>query len=119
MSKPKDMTPEQEEEWKQRNRKRVKDWQIANPDRKRQSQRTWAKQNPEDNKERQRRFYQRNRERLLEKHKKYRESNRNKSRSCVNKSMNKAKMQKASDQFFIMAGAAEQLSNLTKPTPTE
>ena len=112
MAKPKNMTAEQESEWKERNRQRVKDWQKANPEKKRESQQKWKEANPESNRERQRRFYEKNRERILEKHKQYRELNPTKSRQRVNKSMTKRKNKAASDQFFIMAGAAEQLSSI-------
>lgn len=118
MAKPKNMTAEQEAAWKERNRQRVKDWQKANPDKKRQNQNEWAKNNPESNRERQRRFYAKNRERILGKHREYRESNLTKSRARVNKSMCKRKTQTASDQFFIMAGAAEQISKITNNTNT-
>ena len=110
MAKPKNMTAEQEAEWKERNRQRVKDWQKANPEKRREKDRKWKEANPESNRERQRKFYEKHREMILDKHRQYRESNPTKSRQRVNKSMANRKNKASSDQFFIMVGGAEQLS---------
>ena len=74
-----------------------------------------------------RKYYEANREKKLKKRRKYREANREKlrerwhkhyaanpekQRESARKAAKKAKQQAAADQFFIMAGAAEQLTKL-------
>ena len=85
MSKPKTwdvMTPEQQEAWREKDRERNRKWREANPEKVR---------------ERKRKYHEANLEKVRERKRKYREKNRN---------------QAAADQFFIMAGAAEQISKI-------
>jgi len=59
-----------------------------------------------------RKHYESNPEKARKAKRKYRAENLEKQRESDRKSKQKAKQQTAADQFFIMAGAAEQLTKL-------
>ena len=75
---------------------RAKIYKSKDPERVRQRLLNWRIRNPNRAQE----YYKENRDRIVEYHKKRNETNR---------------AQAAADQFFIMAGAAESLTNLIKP----
>lgn len=72
----------EQEAWRVKNREANRKWREVNPEKARESQRKYHEANPE------------------------------KKREQSLKSYYKAKQQTAADQFFIMAGAAEQLTKL-------
>ena len=85
MAKPKKwdtMTPGEQEAWRVKVREYDRKWQAANPEKMREFKRKWSDANPEKVREKDRKLYR------------------------------KTRQQSAADQFFIMAGAAEQLTKL-------
>ena len=86
MSKPKNMTPEQEVAWKDKvrkqNRERNRKWSKANPEKVRERIRKWKEANPEKLLKHKRKYYY------------------------------KARNQAAADQFFILSAAAQQISDI-------
>ena len=66
----------------------------------------------EISRESQRKYRVANPEKVREKERKYRAENPEKRRESDRKTKQKTKNQSAADQFFIMAGAAEQLTKL-------
>lgn len=102
MSKPKNMTPDQESAWREKERERQRGLsrkrRAANPDKAREKDRKWRAANTEKAREVIRKWYAANIEKAREKALK---------RYAAKSS------QSAADQFFIMAGAAELLTKLS------
>jgi len=80
------MTPDEQEAWREKQREHVRKWRKANPEKAREKYRKCAR--------------------------KWREANPEKQRELKRKTYRKTRQQSAADQFFIMAGAAEQLTKL-------
>ena len=111
MAKPKSFdswTPEKQEEWREGNKQRQRKYRAANREKIVESWRKYHAANREKITERQRKYRAENRKEVEESYRKYHAKNREK---CAEK-CRKHRNQKAADQFFIMAGAAEQLSKL-------
>ena len=99
-SKPKNwdaLSTVEQEAWQAKQRGKDRKYYEANRERKREKDRKYYEANPEKQREQKR---------------KYREANREKLRKKSLKSYYKTLQQTAADQFFIMAGAAEQLTKL-------
>ena len=104
MSKPKSwdsMTPEAQEAWKQKELEWKRKYRAENPEKIIKYQRTYQRKY-------QREYRAENPEKIRERERKYRAENPEKIREWKRKYSN----QKAADQFFILAGAAESLTNL-------
>ena len=100
MSKPKNwdaLSPVEQEAWRVKEREKDHKWREANRERKREKDRKYYEANPEKYREAVRKYYEANFEKL---------------RGKSLKSYYKTLQQTAADQFFIMAGAAEQLTKL-------
>ena len=105
-SKPKNwdsLSPVEQNAWRVRVRESDRKWREANPEKARESVRKYREANPEKKRKTDH---------------KYRKANLEKVRESNCKTKQKAKNQSAADQFFIMAGAAEQLTKL-KPKSYE
>jgi hypothetical protein len=117
MTKPKSFdswAPEKQEEWRERERECARKWFAANREKAAQYWSKYRTANREKRVEKNRKYRAENREKILEKNRKYKAENREKMLEYFKKYRN----QKAADQFFIMAGAAEQLSKL-QPNQTD
>jgi hypothetical protein len=100
MNKPKNwdlLSPVEQEAWRVRDRESARKRYESNREKYREKCRKWREANPE---------------KLREHFRKYREANREKRRESSLKSYCKSRQQTAADQFFILAGAAEQLTKL-------
>ena len=91
------MTPSEQEAWRVRKRESNRKHRKANPEKERKRERKWREANPE---------------KLREHFRKHYEANPEKCRESSRKCRQKTRQQSAADQFFIMAGAAEQLTKL-------
>lgn len=130
MSKPKSwdsLTPEAQEAWKQKERARLRKYRAENPEKTRELLlKYWAK-NTEKINDRKRKYYAKNTEKINENMREWRAKNPKKTkeygrkhhaknleeiREKQRKQKRKYRNQKAADQFFILAGAAESLTNL-------
>ena len=114
-SKPKNwdaLSTVEQEAWQAKQRGKDRKYYEANRERKREKDRKYYEANPEKQRERKLKYYEANPEKQREQKRKYREANREKLRKKSLKSYYKTLQQTAADQFFIMAGAAEQLTKL-------
>ena len=75
-----------------------------------EKQKEWKEKKAEQH----RKWYEENREKKAEKDRKWHEANREKRAEQHRKWYEEKKHQSAADQFFIMAGAAEQISQTIK-----
>ena len=75
-------------------------------------QEAWRVKAREKRREYDRKCYEANCDKIKESNREYYKANCEKVRESVRKAAKKAKNQSAADQFFIMAGAAEQLTKL-------
>lgn len=104
MNKPKNwdsLSPVEQKAFQEKAREYQRKWRNANPEKaqeiNRKSNRKWREVNPEKNRESVRKWC---------------EANPEKAQKSNRKAKQKSKQQTAADQFFIMAGAAEQLTKL-------
>lgn len=74
--------------------------------------RKYYEANPEKTRERNRKWRETNTEKYRESSRKWQAANPEKASEANRKSYYKTRQQTAADQFFIMAGAAEQLTKL-------
>jgi hypothetical protein len=122
MSKPKKwdtMTPEEREAWMVKKRDHARKWRAANPEKCRESCRNSRAANPEKKRENDRRWRAENPKKRRGHSRKWRDENPEKSREIDRKCKSKSKTQTAADQFFIMAGAAEALKQITNENDTD
>lgn len=112
---------------KEKNREQSRNYREANPERVIETARKWRSKNKEKVREYSRKRRAANPEKVLEydrkrrasnpekfreKWRKYREENLEKARETDRKRFKKSADQVAADQFFLMTGAAEQITNL-------
>jgi len=133
-------TPEQQEDWlekrreylrkwaaanRKKNPEKVADnqrkWRASNPEKVTEGERKWRASNPEKVAESQRKHYAANVEKFAEKQRKYRAANpekvtdkqrkyREANPNYYRKYRAAIRQQDAADQFFVMVGAAQQIS---------
>lgn len=104
MAKPKNMTAEQEAAWRR--------------EKYREAYHKWRAKNPEKRREADRNRYAANAKKRRESQRNWAALNPEKRREYERKSRNKSCNQSAADQFFVMAGAAEQISKITNTNNT-
>lgn len=115
MYKPKNwdlLSPVEQEAWRERKREYVRKWHAANPEKVREYKRKWEAANPKKMREKKRKWREANPKKAREAQRKYRNANPEKDQERCRKRYHKTRQQTAADQFFIMAGAAEQLTKL-------
>ena len=119
MTKPKNwdlLLPVEQEAWRAKKRESDRKYREENTEKLRESKRKYREANCEKARELRREQYAANPEKVREWNRKWRESNLEKHRESDRKRMikfrHKTRQQSAADQFFIMAGAAEQLTKL-------
>ena len=115
MSKPKNwdaLSHVEQEAWRDKKRESERKWREANPEKMREQARKWYLANCEKHLELSRKWREANPEKKQERNRKWREANPEKARESGRKSYYETRQQTAADQFFIMAGAAEQLTKL-------
>ena len=115
MSKPKKwdlLSSVEQEAWRMRNREGCRKYREENPEKCREQKRKRYESNRDKVRESSRKWRVSNPEKYREAKRKYREANLKKAREISLKSYYKTRKQTAADQFFIMAGAAEQLTKL-------
>ena len=115
MYKPKNwdaLSPVEQEAWRVKDRESCRKYYEANREKKLEKRRKYREANREKLRERWHKHYAANPEKQRESARKHYAANPEKQRESARKAAKKAKQQAAADQFFIMAGAAEQLTKL-------
>ena len=115
MRKPKNwdlLSPIEQEAWRVKRREADRKQYEANREKHYKKCNKWRAANRERVQECVRKYREANREKRREQDRKYYAENPGKEIKRVYKAKQKAKNQSAADQFFIMAGAAEQLTKL-------
>jgi hypothetical protein len=116
MAKPKSFDtwlPEKQEEWREKERERVRKWREVNPEKERERARKWREANPEKERERRRKRYEANSEKEREYVRKRYAVNSEKQREYFRKRYAASTQQSAADQFFVMAAAAQELTQFS------
>ena len=106
------MTPSEQEAWRAKGRESNRKYRAENPEKTRELGRKYYEANREKRRESVRKWLEANSEKQRESARKHYAANSEKQRESARKAAKKAKQQTAADQFFIMAGAAEQLTKL-------
>lgn len=114
MSKPKNMTAEEDAEWREWHAKECRRRYLANRENILEKSKQYRKDNQESLRPKKaewnKRWREKNRSKVLKREAEIRVISKERIRNSWNKHSSKKKSQKASDQFFIMAGAAQQIS---------
>jgi len=106
------LSPVEQEAWRVKKQESDRKWREANTEKAREKSRKWRNANLEKCRERELKYREANPEKRRKANREWREANRDELRERCRKSYCKSRQQSAADQFFILAGAAEQLTKL-------
>jgi hypothetical protein len=114
MAKPKNMTAEQEAEWRKWHAGECRRRYLANRETILEKQKQYREENRDELRPKKaawnKKWREKNLQKSLERERLKRQNHKERIKKTYAKCIRKKKQQSASDQFFIMAGAAEQLS---------